>query len=317
MRAIGITCCAAAALLLCGSTAVLADPQQSAVYSISPIAQNVNLPQNAPQAHYVVTLSNSSDTAQTFKLSVLDFGALNESGGVAFLGTSSSQFAQQFGLASWVTLDRSEVSVPGGASTDIGVTINNSASLRPGGHYAAVLATAQTAPGGAASSPRVGVVEVLSSLLLLIKGGAPPPDLRLISQHVDRQGLSLPSTVTQRFYDAGDEHVVPRGVITVTDPLGHLVERAVINENSGVILPQTYRQYSASLMQLTSAWTPGIYHVQAAYRNDGTQSTKTYVSSFWYIPKSYLLAAVFIVLLVTAGIAYWYLHKRTKLKAKR
>jgi hypothetical protein len=121
------------------------------------------------------------------------------------------------------------------------VTIDNSSSLTPGGHYGAILATAQTAPTDKPMQARVGVLAVLSSLILLVKDGGPPPNLDLKSQTISGRGLQLPSQVDQQFVNAGDVHVVPRGVVQVIDPAGHVVERGALNVNSGIILPAIRR----------------------------------------------------------------------------
>jgi hypothetical protein len=277
---------------------------------ISPVFQNVSIGLTQPSSRYALTLSNRTDVDQPFKLSLVDFGSLNESGGVAFLGTSSSDFAQKYGLSDWMKLDREAVTVPAGSKAQIGVTVTNSPSLRPGGHYGAVLATALTAPNGPPVQSRVGVLEVLSSLLLLIKGGGAPPDLALVSQTVDHQGLHLPTKVEHRFHNAGGVHVVPRGVLEARDPLGRLVERGALNEDSGVILPQSYRRYNTSLMKLAAAWMPGRYSVQTTYRYDESSVTKTFTGAFWYFGSVYFWLAMAVVLLLVAGLAWWLILRR-------
>ncbi len=302
---------AASLVLLVGSwPAEVKAAQSTAGFAISPIYQNVTLDPNAPQSHYVATLSNSTTFSQAFKLSTVDFGSLNESGGVAFLGTSSSAFARRFGLSAWMQLDQNAVVVPAGASVDIGVTIVNSSNLQPGGHYGAVLATAQTAPNGSPQTSRVGVLEVLSSLILLVKGGGPPPDLELAAQSVNRIGSRFPTAVTDRFHNIGDVHVVPRGVATVRDPLGKVVARAALNENSGIILPQTYRLYSAPFTPMARAEIPGRYQVMTSYRFDGTEATKTFTSWFWYVPPVWFWVGVALVLAALSLIVWWYVRRR-------
>jgi hypothetical protein len=307
----------AAGVSLPSATYAGTDGGSSASIGISPVYQNVSIAAHQPSSHYVVTLSNGTGTDQAFKLSVVDFGSLNESGGVAFLGTSSSTFAQKYGLSKWLSLDQNALTVPAGESVQIGVTVTNSESLSPGGHYGAILATALTAPNGPPVGPRVGVLEVLSSLLLLVKGGGPLPDLRLVSQSVDAQGLHMPSQVEDRFQNAGDVHVVPRGVVEVRDPFGRLVERAALNEDSGIILPQTFRRYEAPLMQLATVWTPGRYSVVTTYRYDGTQTTKVFSSSFWYIGSVKTWAALLVAVVIFASGLWWFRRKRKTSRAGR
>jgi hypothetical protein len=278
--------------------------------AISPFYQNVSIAQNQSSALYNLTLSNTGSVAQTFKLTTQDFGSLNQSAGVAFLNSSSS-YAKQYGLAAWMQLDQNVVTIPGGSSVQVTVKINNSSSLTPGGHYGAVLATAQSAPVDKPTQPRVGVLAVLSSLILLVKGGGPPPNLDLKSQTVYGRGLGLPSQVDQQFLNLGDVHVVPRGVVQVLDPAGHLVERGALNVNSGIILPSTYRDYSTPLVKLASAWLPGNYTVVTKYRYDGTTATKTFSSQFWYFSAFQLWALLTILMTAVAAMILWW-RKRAR-----
>jgi len=280
------------------------------------VFQNVTIGQDQPQAQYVLTLSNDTGVSQAFKISTEDFGSLNQSGGVAFLGTSSSGYAQTYGLSKWMQLSQTAVTLAAGASTNIFVTITNSSSLATGGHYGAVLATALTAPNGAAAKSRIGVLEVLSSLLLLVKSGGPPPNLTLLAQTVDRQGILFPSQVQQLFKNQGDVHVVPRGTIDIRDPLGHLVARGAMNINSGIILPQTARRYDVSLMQLASAWMPGEYSVLTTYRYDGSNATKTWTGQFWYFGSPLLWLLVAAVLLLAAAIIWWFRRHPLRLRLR-
>jgi hypothetical protein len=275
-------------------------------FVVSPIYQNVSVSGDQQQPHYVVTLTNHSDADQAFKLSTVDFGSLQNSAGVAFLGTSSSDFAKKYGLSALMALDTDSVTVKAGQRQDIGVTIKNSDTLTSGGHYGAIMATAQTAPGGAGAKPRVGVFEVLSSLILLIKQPGATGGLDLTAQS-ENSGLgTMPTTVTDKFANTGNSHVVPRGTVVVKDPLGRAVERGALNENSGIILPEGSRSYDTPLMTLARATMPGSYTVVTTYRYDGTEATKTYTSSFWYLGEWGMAGAGLILLgvLMAGGLIF-------------
>lgn len=272
-------------------------------YAIEPFSQDVTLPVGQPTARYSVTLINDTAMSQSFNLTTEDFGTLNNSGGVAFLGSSSNSFSQKYGLSQWMTLDESSVTLAPGGSTSIWVTINNSSSLAPGGHYGAILATAQTAPSGKTAS-RVGVLEVLSSLLLVDKAGGPPPDLEMVGQTLSDHNFEMPKTVTHNFDNIGDVHVVPKGTVAVRDPFGKEVESGALNVNSGAILPGTYRVYTTPLMSLTRAWWPGPYSVTTTYSYEGGKVTKTFSTSFWYIGSYLAWATGALVLAALVGLLW-------------
>jgi hypothetical protein len=287
-----------------GALAVALPGNIAGSVGISPSFQNVSIAKNQAQAHYFVTLTNLTSHDQAFKLSVEDFGSLNESGGVAFLGTSSSAFARKYGLSAWLTLDQGQVTVPAGQSEQIGVTLNNSASLTPGGHYGAILATELAGANGSAAQLHVGVLAVLSSLILLIKEGGPPPNLVLVGQTVDKSMFAMPTTVSDRFENLGNVHVVPRGLIQVTDPWGRAIDRGSINVNSGIILPSMFRRYDTPLVPLATAIWPGRYTVATAYRYDGTTATKPYTTTFWYAGSPLLWVGVVLLVGVAAGVLW-------------
>jgi len=272
---------------------------------ISPIYQNVTLKADQDQAHYFVNLQNTTPSDQVFKLSTLDFGSLNDSGGVAFLGSSTSDFAKKYGLAKWMKLEEDTVTVPAGESVKLGVTVDNSPSLIGGGHYGAILATAQTAPGDKAAQARVGVFAVLSSLILLVKEPSEAPGMEVVLQAHDGSWLALPITITDRFKNTGTVHVIPRGLVEVKDPAGKGVERGSLTVDSGIILPEAARSYQTQLMKLRESPMPGRYTVIATYRIGNDTKTKTYVTTFLYLGTAGLMVGSGLVLLAILIVLEW------------
>lgn len=266
---------------------------ESQGFIVSPAFQHVILTAGQDQTQYALQLTNTTSIDQNFRLSAVDFGSLDESGGVAFLGTPTSELEHRYGLAAWMSLGTNTVFVAAGKSVQVSVTIDNRPSLAPGGHYGAVLATAVTDTGkDTAGDPRVNLRQVLSSLVLLTKDGGINAELRLISQSVNRSRLRMPSTTAQRFQNAGNVHLVPRGIIAVKDPTGRVVMRGVLNDGSGNILPESFRRYETPLVSVGAAWLPGRYQAIATYRYDGTETTKTLATSFWYVGLGIVWVAV-------------------------
>jgi hypothetical protein len=208
-------------------------------------------------------------------------------------------------------LEKDAVFTAAGQAVQVKVVIDNRASLAPGGHYGAVLATAVTDMGQPVTDPRVGIKQVLSSLVLVSKEGGATPNLKLVSQTVDQQGVSLPSRVEQRYQNAGNMHLVPRGVIEVKDPAGRVVKRGAINADSGIILPESFRRYKSPLIGQAPAWMPGRYAVVSTYRYDGTEQTKTLVTHIWYAGML-VTWLVLILALAAVGALIWWLWLRRR-----
>jgi hypothetical protein len=272
--------------------------------AISPAYGELTIPKDQPALEHFVTLVNRSEVEQRFNLSLVDFGSLDETGGVAFLGAPASELEHKYGLASWMKLSSDSVTLKAGASERVRVMIDNRESLAPGGHYGAVMATAQTATDQAVGKPKVGVKQVLSSLILLVKDGG-SADLRLLGQKGNGAWFKLPNSVEQRYQNIGSVHAVPRGVVAVKDPRGKVVRRGALNEGSGAVLPDSYRRFQTGLIDVGGAWLPGRYTIATSYRHDGTEKTTNLVTSMWYAGAWWLWVAVFaFIALVVAGVKY-------------
>jgi hypothetical protein len=291
-----------------------AEPTSAAAgLTVTPAFQMVSLSAAKPTAQYTLTLGNSTTHDQNFRLTTADFKSLDESGGVAFLGTPASELDHPYGLASWMRLEKDTVFVPAGKSAPIIVTVDNRSSLAPGGHYGAVLATAVTDTGQPyVGDPRVGVRQVISSLILLTKEGGAEPNLKLVSQTTNGHVWRLPSVVTERFQNSGNLHLVPRGVVEVRDPAGRVVERGAINPDSGIILPESFRRYQTDIRAVTTGWVPGRYSLVASYRYDGTDQTSTVTISFWYLGTALTWLVIAIILILLAGLIWWWLRHRRR-----
>jgi hypothetical protein len=289
-----------------GSNSVLAAPALQGV-SVSPAFQQVDMKAGSDDVQFDLELTNYTSVGQNFTLSTTDFGSLNEQGGIAFQGQLAKSVTDKYGLAAWMSLEKDQLFLAPGTSEKVEVTVHNRDSLAPGGHYGAVLATAQT--DGNPGSSQVGVKQVISSLVLLSKQGGGAPDLNLVEQAGNGHAWSLPTKVEHRFQNAGNIHVVPRGVTEVRDPMNHLMARGALNENSGIILPESFRRYDTSLVAVAKAWLPGRYEIRTAYRYDGTSQTKVAVSHIWFAG----LVVVWLVglgALIAIGLLGWWLWRR-------
>ena len=292
------------AVVLVTGYPLAASAVSSGGFVVSPAFEELQVKSAVPQAQYTLQLSNLKKTDQTFLLSVVDFGTLDESGGVAFLGSPTSELEHKYGLASWMSLEKNTVIVQAGKSAAIVVSIENRQSLATGGHYGAVLATAVNDPG-TPTGDRVGVKQVLASLVLVTKEGGARAELRLESQEINNQLWNLPTTVEQRFQNAGNVHVVPRGTVEVKDPTGRVVQRAAINEGSKVILPESFRRYRATFTNIKAAVLPGYYTLVSSYRYDGNSSSFTKVTGFWYAGQLVVWGTVLLALAAVAALVWW------------
>lgn len=238
--------------------------------TVTPFLQNISIDPGKPATTFSLSISNDSDSSRDMSLSVLDFGTLNDSGGVAFSGSQVNSFAKRYGLAKWLSLSQSKLQLGPHQKKTVTATIKNSADLTPGGHYAAIMISAEAT--GISGANGIGLNQTLSSLVLAVKTGGDHYDLRLSSVNANGSIFKMPSQVRLKFYDPGNVHVVPRGVVKLIGPGNKTISQGAINQESSFILPDTYRTMFVDLHSVKSArsWLPiASYRLEVDYRYDG------------------------------------------------
>jgi hypothetical protein len=286
-------------------------------FSINPFFQDITLDKNQSGAPFQLEVANNNKLPAVLRLSVLDFGALDESGGVAFLGgeglPGQGSPEQKYGLASWISLENDTLVIGPGEKQFVKGTIQNKESLSPGGHYGAIFF--KTEKGSDASINNQNNVTLdpsFASLLFVRKIGGEIYGLQLSDENTSSNLFRLPNTTRLRFQNTGNVHVTPRGMVEFFDPLGRLVSRGIINSESGIILPETFRVFPTPMRTLTLAFLPGRYKISTAYRYDGQDSFFGRNSSFYFIPPIFFV----IVLMLAGGIlVFW--RWRGKAKAAK
>jgi hypothetical protein len=284
-----------------------ATPKATKGISISPFLKQVDIQSTEATKSFMLTLTNRTDSLQELQLSGHDFGSLNDSGGVLLDGANN--YTQKYGLASWLTIGTDTVILQPKESRDIPVTINNRDSLRPGGHYGAVVASVKgldTQTGN-----HVAINQQLLSLILANKVGGERYDLKLKSISENGNWLHLPNTIKLRFQNPGNVHVVPRGTVKLVNPAGKTISQGIINDGSAYILPESFREIYVPLKTTGHPLElPGIYRVEVNYRYDGLATYATKTKALHYADLK-LYAGIFIII---GLLVYAIRHKKTTRK---
>ncbi len=254
-----------------------------------------------PQKSFSLGVTNNTGLEQKLAITTVDFGALDETGGLLFVG-ENSDFEKKYGLAHWLKLDQDQLDLQPGQSASVVVTVINDSTLAPGGHYGALLlrdARDLNKPSGT----KVDLKSVVSSLIFLQKLGGEKYDMHL--ERISHNGglLRMPSSVSVNFKNRGNVHVVPRGIVTLKDMRGKVVAKGVINIESSLILPEANRNFAVPLQKLAQASVPGNYTITVDYRYDGFDqfASKDFHFLFVNIPLVGV-SVLIIVLMVVAGI---------------
>lgn len=272
--------------------------------TVSPAFQMVSVPSGTDQQPITFTITNNQPVAQTLNLSVADFSTLNESGGLFFVGTNPTALQKRYGLAKWVSLPVSSLTIPAKGSYKLQAVVLNLPSLAAGGHYGALMISLNNNSQPAASNNQVGLHPIASSLLFVTKLDGATYGLSLANVYLKHSLFSLPTFLTLRFQNTGNTHVLPRGEVTLTGSGNKLVAKGIVNENSSPILPQTYRRYTVQLRKVTSASGIDKYSLRVDFRFVGLSQFRSYQTSFWILP-AYVLVICTVLVLLVGSVAVW------------
>ena len=236
-----------------------------------------------------ITVQNQSNTSNTYAVSVEDFKAVGEEGGI---NLSGDQDNTTYSLAKWVVPEPKNFSIAAGGSKDISFTINVPKNAEPGGHYASVLVQM----GGGSVSSGAAVTSRVGSLILLRISGNVKEDASVESfTTANSYYQSAPVNIDLRVKDNGNNHIKPQGTIVITNIFGQKVSEIQLNGLN--VLPDAIRKMETEWKPsgfLASRYTATLV---ATYGEQNKSLSAT--TSFYVIPKWLLIAiAVVIVILL-------------------
>jgi hypothetical protein len=268
--------------------------------TVSPVLKQLQLQSGQDSADFDVLVTNNTVAQAQIKIGFVDFKALNESGGIAFLGEHATELQKSHGLAKWVQLSTQQLGLDSKASGTVTVHLQGLLALPPGGHYGAVTyQVLKASPNGAGN--RVTVNQVLTSLVFLVTAGGGTQHLTMPSPGLDGVQFQIPSSLDLFFTNDGNTQTAPRGSVQIDrgDP-NHPVGTGVINTGSALVLPSSTRLLPTRLTALGRPWWPHQYHIRIHYRPDNSNKFSTYNAAFLYINPW-----LFVVLPLVASGGYY------------
>jgi len=225
-----------------------------------------------------------------------------------FVGTNPTELQKKYGLAKWFSLPQKTITIQPKQTYVLQAKIENLPDLSPGGHYGALMLSQDNGNSG---QNKVSVHPIASSLMFVTKRGGDTHKLGLESVNIKRSLFNLPSSVNLRFHNDGNTHLTPRGTVTLSTPQGRVISRGVINEDSNIILPETYRQFGVPLKKVSLAFATGKYVLNVSFRFDGIDQYRQYQTSFLYFPLFGIVILV-LILVAVSGLTYRHLHRHRK-----
>jgi hypothetical protein len=276
--------------------------------TVSPAFQQVQIKDGETQHLLEFSITNHRPTSETIQLSTADFNALSETGGLFFVGSNPTQIQKKYGLANWLNLPNSSVTVAPSQTIKISAYVLNDPTLTGGGHYGALMLALQSDNQSSSKNNKIALHPIASSLLFATKLGGDTHKLKLSNVYFSHNLFKQLSSVTLRFYNNGNTHLIPRGTVMLTSPGGKTISQGTINEDSSIILPEVYRQYTVPLNKVSSPVRPGNYKLNVNFRFDGYDQFRSYQANIFLITPAFIL----LILLVLGGIiCAIYLYKKS------
>jgi hypothetical protein len=308
---------AAATFILIPSQLVSAAASRPTGITISPAYQQINILSSETTQPVIFKVTNNEYYPQTLQLKTSDFSAFNNTGGLFFVGTNPTELQKSYGLAKWLNLPEETVTIAPRQTSNVTVVVQNRDDLAPGGHYGALLFYV-AGVNSSLKTNRVGVYPVATALMFVTKINGATYRLSLNQVNYSSDFFKLPTTVSLRFYDAGNTQLTPRGYITITDSKGNLISKGIINEGSLLLLPQNYRYYSVPLQPIAITKRVGVYKLTVYYTFDGyTSHYRVFQASLFLGTPELLLEAIGLLIIVLAVVFYSVrYYKRLKPKSQ-
>ncbi len=272
--------------------------------SVSPSIAYIDLAKDPPQ--YSLTYTNNTNSDITLDLSVKDFSELENGYRIDFLqGQSASNY--KYGLSSWISFENNQLELSPHESQSVTVFIDKN-RITKGGHYASILAEIAQPD----IKQQVGVKAVLSSLLFVRAAtGQEIEEGSIYAFGQDQNGLGYPTSYFLRFQNSGNVYVIPYGYIEVYGPLGNLVGKGIVNENSLVALPESIRDYDINIKNYQNFLLPGTYTAKL-YVHFGKTDKKLYSSVKFLSQGSFDFGEMAILIILFAALIVIYRKKFVK-----
>lgn len=249
---------------------------------------------------------NSGSRKQTFTLFAGDaFNAVT--GAIDLLPTGD----ESKDIGSWITLDKTELELDGGQTTNVGFTLKVPAGATPGDHTAAIVASLKST--GPAGGPAVTVDNRIGTRVLLRVAGPLDPKMTITDLKTSFDGPLNPLgrgtiDISYRVTNSGNVRMGADQSIKFSSPVGFPSKKftppAVQELLPGNSVVQTFKVSGVWPTWRTSTAvtvTPSPVRVGDSFDAGVTVRAKT---STWTMPWAFL---ALVVLVLALG---WYLRRR-------
>jgi hypothetical protein len=264
---------------------------------VSPARQQITI-NPGEGSTFAVKFYNLSEIPLSGVVYVSDF-VVDSTDGSPRIVENNDQANPKYSASKWVTLSQEQITIAANDRAIITGSLSVPAEARPGGRYITVYfeptigtPTSVGNDGGATGvSPRI-------ASLLYIRVNGPISENAIISSLFTKSFYEYgPIEVTANIINNGDYHIRPRGVFTLTNAVGGIVEQSSLKEAN--IFPEAMRVFSTTIGE---KWMMGRYKIalSAVYGEKGRiMERAVYIWVFpWRVALIVLLALIILGILV-------------------
>lgn len=307
VRAVGIAILIAVVSQIIVARAEAATSTPTSGITVSPASLVVQVGSRQPESTTAIGIRNNYDVPIAISASLAGYDIRNNS-----LIPNSRQ---ELKLADNVTITPAEIVVPPGGSKNVTVTVRDTTSLTPGGHYLSILIT-QVSEGQPTVTPQLALKPAVSASLYIIKEDGAVRSVAVTKFTVGNNIFSLPRAANVTFASKGNVVVVPRGVISLSQSGREgIVGQGIINQDSTPLYPASNTTLQTDITHLGTPKIPGKYKAVLQYRADGQLNVRTLKVQFWYIPP--ISVAIGLVAVLFIAILIWPRSRHQLVRALR
>jgi len=268
---------------------------------VAPARQQLDITPGEKSA-VVIKFYNSSDLPVSGILKAADF-LVTDKEGTPVIIDNPLQANPKYSASSWFDLPYDRMTIAPDDKVTIQASINIPIDAHPGGRYVAIYFE----PSGNIPEPVVANEEAGTAVgtriagLVYLKVAGETVEKALVSRFFAPSFFEYgPVKLETEILNRGDYHITPRGVISLINMFGGVVDQQKLNEAN--IFPDASRSFTN---ELGKKWLMGRYKISllAGYGETGQALTnEIYVWVFpWRVATVTLLALIIIILLIKSA----------------
>ncbi|MFH0773036.1 MAG: hypothetical protein V1922_01880 [bacterium] len=267
--------------------------QSSIPLTVGPARQQITV-DPGETANFAIKYYNQSEISLSGVVNVADFVVDSTDGSPRII--DNIDFANpKFSASKWVTLSLDQITIASNDRVIVSGTLSVPKNARPGGRYVTVyFEPAIGTPSSVGTGGATGIAPRIASLLYIRVNG-PISENAVISNMFAKPFYEYgPIEITAQITNNGDYHIRPRGVFTLTNPLGGVVEQSNLKEAN--IFPDALRIFTATVGE---KWMMGRYKItlHALYgEKSGVMDRSVFV---WVFPWRVVLVIVLTLIILS------------------